>query len=166
VEADGGKHLHLPVQGLEEHGFLFGPTKAAGTAVEARVRVERLKRQYPLLGVGLNGQEGPRLKLITATGRLELSINGEKLVDAPCAWQSGQWCWLRLQSITQADGSLRIEGKAWMADTKEPENWMVRHTLAPERAADLDAGRASVWAAPFSKTEAAIDDIRVLPAAP
>lgn len=163
VAQDGdNKLLRLPVQGPTEHGFLCGPVKRDGITVQARIRAEKWKRQFPQFGVGLNGLEGLRLKLLTATGMLELSLNGEKLAEAPCGWESGQWIWFQLQSVARADGGWTVSGKAWADGATEPKEFQLTATVT----GDLDAGRASVWSAPFSKTISDIDDVTVTPVAP
>lgn len=161
VKAEGGnKFLELPGAPLETFGVLFGPSREADVTVGARIHATGKGRRFPVFGVGLNGVGGYRLQVAPAKKMLELYKGEELKVSAPLVWESGKWTHLRLRITSLNEGSLAVEGKAWLEGAAEPAAWAVRHA----EAGALPAGRASIWGNPFSGTPIRFDDLSLAPA--
>jgi len=79
------------------------------------------------------------------------------VATAPYTWDSGTWTKLRLQVRKTKEGELKVQGKVWKQDGKEPEAWIIDHTIMGE----LPAGRASIWGNPYSGTPIRYDDLSV-----
>lgn len=155
VRAEGdARFLELPGAPLETYGVLFGPAQTNEVAVSARVFGTASGRRFPAFGVGLGGVNGYKLRVSPGRKQLELLKGDTALQSVGFAWQSGQWTHLRLQ-IRQAGAVWKIEGKAWIAGTTEPADWLICHeeTEAPR------PGRASLWGAPYAGTPIRYDDL-------
>lgn len=157
AQEEANRVLALPVQGLEEHGFMCGPARADGVEIVVRIRAEKLKRQYPQMGVGLYGRDGLRLKFTAASGEVALTSAQGSLAKATVAWTSGAWMWFKLRAELQADGTRQVRGKVWADGQPEPAAWTVEAATKEE----LESGKSSVWCAPFSNTPAAVDDVTI-----
>ena len=159
VEVGGNKLLELPGDPLESFGLLFGPADRAEPDVRAKAWGESSGRRFPEFGVGTGDVAGYRLMLLPAQKKLELRRGEHKLTSAETLqpWRSGTWTWLRLRVSRQGNDRWAIEGKAWPADGGEPQAWQIRH----EASEPPQAGRASVWAVPFSGRPIRFDDLAV-----
>jgi hypothetical protein len=160
VEEGANRFIELPGAPLETFGVLFGPTESHGIGVSARVFGTGKGRRFPTFAVGLNGVGGYRLQVSPAKKLIELYRGDELLKSAPFQWEQGTWTVLRLQSRKVKDGEFAIEGKAWKHGAAEPKEWAISHTDA----AEVPAGRASIWGAPYSGTPIGFDDLNVMKA--
>jgi len=114
-------------------------------------------RRFPIFAVGLNGQNGYKLKVSPAKDALEICKGDEALTSVPYHWKSGAWTVLKLR-VRQAGGpGWKIEGKAWAQTEAEPKEW----TIALEEKAAPRPGRASIWGSPVSGTPIRFDDLSV-----
>jgi hypothetical protein len=77
-------------------------------------------------------------------------------VAVPFEWKSGEWTLLKLQVRKIEDGLWRVEGKAWLEDSR---NRTVGHHLGRE--AGTGPGRPGAWGSPFSGTPIWYDDLVV-----
>ena len=156
-EADGNKFLELPGTPLESFGVLFGPGETSGAAVSARISGTAKGRRYPTFGVGLGGVSGHKLQVSPGKNAVELFKDQEVRVSVPYEWKSGVWTLFRLQVRAVKDGAWRIEGKAWPQGSDEPKDWLI----AFDEKEKPVAGRASIFACPFSGTPIWFDDLAV-----
>src|SRR5688572_16206694 len=157
LEEGTNKFIELPGAPLETFGVLFGPTEPHGVSASARVFGSGKGRRFPTFAVGLNGVGGYRLQVSPAKKLIELYRGDEMLKSAPFEWEAGTWTVLRLQSRKIKEGEFAIEGKAWKHGAAEPKEWTISHTDTTE----VPAGRASIWAAPYSGTPVRFDDLKV-----
>ncbi len=161
VERDGNKVLELPGEPLDIFGMLFGPQQPPEATVSARIQSESIGRRFPEFGIGLGDIGGYKLMLLPGQKKLELRKGDDAVAsaDLPQPWESGSWTALRLQVRRVADGRWKVEAKAWPAKEPEPQAWPV--SLDASEAPP--AGRASLWAIPFSGKPIRFDDLRVDP---
>src|ERR1700722_2647602 len=153
-ESEGNKFLELPGAPLDTFGVLFGPTTNSGVCVSARIFATGKGRRYPQFGVGINGQNGYKLKISPAKDAVEIYRGDESVVSTPFHWKSGTWTMFKLQ-IRQIDGaSWKIEGKVWPQSETEPKEW----TIALDEKTAPRAGRVSIWGSPVSGTPIRFDD--------
>jgi hypothetical protein len=89
-------------------------------------------------------------------GQLEIYKGDEPLVGVPFAWISGQWTWMKLTVVKGASSGWIVEGRAWADGTPAPSEPLVRFEVPTE----ITAGRAAVWASPFSGTPIRFDDLK------
>jgi len=159
---ENDKVLEFPGEPLDVFGLLFGPTGAAEVDVRAHVWSAASGRRMPEFGVGTGDVAGYRLILLPAAKRLELRRGEEPVtsVEMKEPWRSGNWTWLRLRVAKQANGHWAVQGKAWPAEGKEPQDWQLSYDAAQAP----HAGRASVWGIPFSGQPIRFDDLSVEPA--
>ena len=159
AEIDGNKLLELPGEPLEVYGLLFGPENRTELDVRARVWGDASGRRFPEFGAGTGDVAGYRLMHLPGQKKLELRKGDHKLASAEMQqpWRTGTWTWLRLRVAGQGDNRWTVEGKAWPADGAEPQAWQIRH----EATEPPQAGRASVWAVPFSGKPIRFDDLSV-----
>lgn len=154
-ESEGNKYLELPGAPLDTFGVMFGPTTNAGVCVSARIFGTSKGRRFPQFGVGLDGQNGFKLKILPAKDTLEIYRGDDSVASVPFHWKSGEWTMFKLQ-VNQADASTwKIEGKAWPQSGTEPAGWMVsfEDKTAPR------PGRPSIWGSPVSGTPIRFDDL-------
>jgi hypothetical protein len=156
-ELEGNRFLELPGAPLESFGFLMGPARKEGLAVSARIQGTSRGRKFPTFAVSANGVGGYRLRVAPAKKSIEIVKGDVPLVDAPFAWKSGTWTWLRLQVRKVGDGIWRVEGKAWLEGEAEPEGWMI----SLEEKQEPVPGRPGAWGSPFSGTPIWFDNLRV-----
>ncbi len=157
ADVSGNKVLELPGAPLDTFGILFGPAEAAGLDVQARVSGTMKGRRYPVMGVGLNGVAGYRLRVAPAKKSLELFKGDDAIGAVPFVWESGSWTVLRLQSVKLATGEIRVRGKAWKQGGTEPTEWMIQHTDAK----GAPTGRPSLWGIPYADTPIQFDDLKI-----
>ena len=156
-ESEGNKYLELPGAPLDTFGVLFGPTTNGGVCVSARIFATGKGRRYPQFGVGLNGQNGYKLKLSPAKDAVEIYSGDESAASVPFHWKSGTWVMFKLQ-VRQIDGpAWKIEGKVWLQTETEPAAW----TIAVDEKTAPRAGGASIWGSPISGTPIRFDDLLV-----
>jgi hypothetical protein len=154
-ESDGNKYLELPGAPLDTFGVLFGPTTNAGVCVSARIYGTAKGRRYPQFAVGLDGQNGYKLKVSPAKDAVEIYKGDESVATAPFHWKTGSWTMFRLR-IRPTDGpAWKIEGKVWPQTEAEPKDW----TIALDEKAPPRPGRASLWGSPVSGTPIRFDDL-------
>jgi hypothetical protein len=156
VKAEGTNHyLEVSPDPLSSFGVLYGPALVS-CDVSAKICATSTGRRFPEIGVGCGDAGGYKLMLVPGQSSLEL-----RRADQPVAradydkWQSGQWFSFRLKFGPAGEGKWRLQGKVWPASGKEPDAWLISYdsTEAPI------AGRASVWASPFSGTPVRFDDL-------
>ena len=154
-EGEGNKYLELPGAPLDTFGVLFGPTTNAGVCVSARIYGTGKGRRYPQFGVGIDGQNGYKLKVSPAKDAVEIYRGDEAAAAVPFRWKSGTWTMFKLQ-IRQTDGpAWKIEGKVWPQTEAEPKEW----TIVLAEKTPPHAGRASIWGSPISGTPIRFDDL-------
>ena len=113
-------------------------------------------RRFPIFALGLNGVGGYRLQVSPAKKVIELLRADAPKTSVPYQWESGEWTHMRLH-VRKSPSGWKIEGKAWAEGKAEPASWMI----TTEDADDLPAGRAGVFASPFSGTPVRFDDLLV-----
>jgi hypothetical protein len=154
-ESEGNKYLELPGAPLDTFGVLFGPTTNVGVCVSARIYGTGKGRRYPQFGVGVDGQNGYKLKVMPAKDAVEIYRGDESVASVPFHWKSGAWSMFKLQ-IRQIDGSAwKIEGKVWPQTETEPKEW----TITLDEKTPPRPGRASIWGSPVSGTPIRFDDL-------
>jgi len=156
-EFEGDKVLELPGSPLETYGVLFGSSARDGLAVTARIHGTRKGRRYPAFAVSLGGVSGFRLQITPAKRALELLQGDQVLQSMPWEWKSGAWTHLRLQIIKASDATWLVQGKAWIAGSSEPDDWVLTRSQ-PEQPV---SGKPGIWGKPFSGTPIHFDDVRV-----
>jgi hypothetical protein len=154
-ESDGNKYLELPGSPLDTFGVLFGPTTNAGVCVSARIYGTARGRRFPQFGLGLDGQNGFKLKVSPAKDAVEIYKGDESVASIPYRWKSGTWTMFKLQ-IRQTDGpAWKIEGKVWPQAEAEPKEW----TITLDEKTAPHPGRPSIWGSPISGTPIRFDDL-------
>jgi hypothetical protein len=152
-ESEGKKYLELPGAPLDTFGVMFGPTTNAGVCLSAHVFGTGKGRRYPQFAIGLDGQNGYKLKVFPAKDTLEIFKGEESLASVPFHWKTATWTVLKMR-IRQTDGpAWKIEGKAWPQAEAEPKDW----TIAGEEKTAPRPGRASLWGSPVSGTPIRFD---------
>ena len=162
VDRDGNRCLELAGEPLDTFGLLFGPAQPAEAVASARIRGESTGKLFPELGVGLGDIGGYRLMLLPAQKKVQLRKGEDPVADGdlPQGWASGTWTALKIEVRKAQGGRWNVRGKAWPAGQPEP--------TVPTVSADIidapPAGRASVWAVPFSGKPVRFDDLSSAPA--
>lgn len=156
-EEGGNKFLELPGAPLETFAVMFGPTETENVTVSARAFGTRKGRRFPTFAVGLNGLGGCRLQVTPAKNAIELFKGDTLQASVPYDWPSGQWVRLRLQITKAGESRWRVAGKVWPDGAREPKEW----TITWDQTEPPLAGRATVWASPFSGTPIRFDDLQV-----
>lgn len=156
-EEAGNKFLELPGAPLETFAVLFGPTETEGISVSARAFGTRKGRRFPTFAIGLNGLGGCRLQITPAKNAIELFKGDTLQASVPYDWPSGQWVRLRLQITKAGENRWHVAGKVWLDGASEPEPW----TITWDQSDHPLAGRATLWASPFSGTPIRFDDLLV-----
>jgi len=160
VKADGAeKFLELPGAPLESYGLMFGSGNKEDWGAQARVFGTLRGRRFPVFGVSVNGVGGYRVVVAPAKRAIELLKGDEVKASAEFIWEDGTWTQVRVQIRKLADGTWKVEGKAWKDGEEEPSQWLVGWTEADSPV----AGRAAVWGQPFAGTPIRFDDLRILP---
>ena len=75
----------------------------------------------------------------------------------PFRWTAGTWYHLKTRVDVASDGSGVVRAKAWKRGDPEPDSWTISTTDKDE----LAAGRAGLFASPFSGTPILFDDLLV-----
>jgi hypothetical protein len=156
-EENGNKFLELPGSPLDSFSVQFGPAQTEDVSVSARINGTAKGRRFPTFGVGVNGTAGYRLQMSPAKKALELYRDQTLKQSIPYEWKSGNWTQFRLELRKLKEGLWKVEGKAWEEGTPEPKGWMIS---AEENEAP-NAGKASVFASPFSGVRLQFDDLVV-----
>jgi hypothetical protein len=157
AEREGNKLLELPGEPLDTFGLLYGPAQPAEATASARIQGESTARRFPEFGVGVGDIGGYRLMLLPGQKTLQIRKGEDPVANAamPPQWTSGGWTVLKIQIRKLDNGRWNVQGEAWPADQPEP--------TVPAVSADLidppPAGRASVWAVPFSGKPIRFDDL-------
>jgi outer membrane protein assembly factor BamB len=136
--------------------LFMGPWTLHDYTVEADVRVIERRRQLGDVGVFAQ-QYG--LVLFGNSQRVELhpwQPATAMTVTAPFAWKPDTWYRVKLRVENRADGTTRVQGKAWARGEPEPPGWLVEKVdRIPHR-----QGAPGLYAdAPFG---AYFDNIRVV----
>lgn len=157
VQQEGGnKFLELPGAPLDSYGVLFGPTENGDAVAGARIYATAKGRRVPTFALGLNGVGGYRIQISPEKKVLELYRGDTLKTNVPFSWESGQWTHLRVQ-VRKASSGWEIQGKAWTEGKAEPGSW----NITAQDTEDLPAGRAGIFASPFSGTPIRFDDLIV-----
>ena len=156
VKADGNNHfLEVAGEPLDSYGVLFGPTISLPD-VSAKIYATSTGRRFPEVGVGCGDAGGYKLMLVPGQSSLELRRGEDPVAHVGYdKWQSGQWFSFRLKVSAAGEGKWHIQGKVWPGAEKEPDGWSISYDAADDPA----AGRASVWASPYSGTPVRFDDL-------
>jgi hypothetical protein len=157
VVVENGAHwLELPGTPLDTFGALFGPSSAEPGSVQGKFFGTKTGRKFPTFGLSLRGAGGYRLMVSPGKGQLEIYKGDEPLVGVPFAWTSGQWTWMKLTVVRGPSSGWVVEGRAWSDGAQAPAEPLVRFEVPTE----ITAGRAAVWASPFSGTPIRFDDLK------
>lgn len=155
---DNNSYLELTPAPIDSYAVLFGREDATATSILARIFASSAGKRFPEFGVGLAGSAGYKLRLMPATGQLQLLKNEDVLAIAPYVWTTSTWTTFHLRITEPAAGKLRLEGKAHPSDKAVPAEWMLSFTDADD---DPPKGRAGIFASPYSETPIRFDDIVV-----
>lgn len=158
-ENRGKRFLEIPGEPLDTFGVLFGPADFVSGDISAMVWGEASGKRFPEFGIGSNDTGGIKLWVFASQQRLELRRGDDVIASAPFVWHSTTWTYLRLRVSKTADNHFHIDGKSWNDGTPEPRTWMVGADVSDP----LSAGRASLWALPFSGAPLRFTDLRVKP---
>lgn len=158
VGDDGGKKfIEIPGEPLDTFGVLFGPAEFVAGDISAMAWGKASGKRFPEFGIGSNDTGGIKLWVFASQNRLELRRGDDVIASAPYVWHSGAWTRLRLRVSHTAENRFHLEGKSWNDGTPEPQTWMVGADVSDP----LSAGRASLWALPFSGLPIRFTDLRV-----
>jgi hypothetical protein len=158
-EANGNKHLELPGSPLDTYGFLFGPTFRENATATARFFGEARGRRFPTFDLGLNGVGGYRLRVSPGKKQLEILRSDALKQSVPLEWTPGKWTHLKL-TVTRQNDKFVVSGKFWQEGGKEP----AKPTITFTDSEAPPAGRASIFASPYSGLPIRFDDLSVSPA--
>ena len=161
-EEQGKRFLELPGAPLDTFGLLFGPTQNEGVSASARFFGTKQGRKFPSFGISLNGAGGYRLQVSPAKKALEIYKGDELKAGAPFEWVSGDWSVLRVEVSKAPGGGLLVQGRAWLAESREPEAWGIFY----EDKEPVGAGRPAIWGSPFSGSPIRFDDLSVMARTP
>ena len=127
VTLDGQKVLQkAPDETLFSRIRMFiGPTDWSNYTFEGDVRVNMKRRQMG--DIGLTAQ---RYTLALYGNEQKLKIEPwepevQRTVSVPFEWKQDAWYRLKLRVENQADGKVRVRGKAWAVGQPEPAEWMI-----------------------------------------
>jgi len=154
-ESEGNKYIELPGAPLDTFGVMFGPTTNVGVCVSARIYGTSKGRRYPQFAVGLDGQNGYKLKISPAKDAVEIYKGDESVASAPYHWKTSTWTVLKLRIRLMDGPAWKIEGKVWPQSDAEPKDW----TVALDEKTAPRPGRASFWGSPVSGTPIRFDDL-------
>jgi hypothetical protein len=158
-KVDGNGVLELAADPLDTDGFLFGPADKTDYVVSARIQASATGKRFPEFGAGAYGPGQYRLWVMPAVGQLQLVKADDVKMALPYAWTSGQWTRLKLAVHKTSDGKVRVEGKAWPDGKEEPKEWLVHF----EDTEPPQAGKACLFATPYSGQVTRFDDVVVAP---
>ena len=158
-DVDGDRVLELAGLPLDSLGTLFGPAGDSPTGrVSARIWAATTGRRFPEFGVGLNDAGGYKLWLMPRQKLVVIRKGDEDVASAPyVSWDTETWTRFRLQVVKAGDDAWTVRGKVWPDGADEPKDWTVSFN---EKEAP-SAGRASLWANPYSGQPTRFDDLRV-----
>jgi outer membrane protein assembly factor BamB len=127
---DGEKVLHkAPLDTIFKRTRVFlGPTTSSNYTFEADVRAAMRRRQMG--DVGITAQRYS-LVLYGTSQRLKLEPwepETQRTVTVPFAWKPDTWYRLKLRVENEADGEVRVQGKAWPVGEPEPAAWLIDKT--------------------------------------
>jgi len=157
VEAlDGRKALKLAEAPLAEDAVILGPSFKGAGSVMASVKADKKRRSFPRFGVGLHGISGYRLRVVGASGMVELVKNEEVVKAVAFAWKSELWTTLKLE-LREADGKWIVEGRVWAEGTEAPGE----PTIALETDKEPGQGKASLWGTPYAGLPIWFDSVEI-----
>jgi outer membrane protein assembly factor BamB len=124
---DGEKVLHKePLDTIFKRArVFFGPTTLSDYTFEADVRAVERRRQMG--DVGITAQRYS-LVLYGTSQRLKLEPwepETTRTVAVPFSWKPDSWYRLKLRVSNQANGAVRVQGKAWPTGQPEPDAWNI-----------------------------------------
>jgi outer membrane protein assembly factor BamB len=105
--------------------MFFGSPESSNYTVEADVRAPTRRRQQG--DVGITAQRYS-LVLYGTSQRIKLEPwepETARTVTLPFAWKPDTWYHAKLRVENQADGSVRVRGKAWAVGDPEPAAWLI-----------------------------------------
>lgn len=121
------------------------------------VKATKRRRSTPRMGVGLHGISGYRLRLVPATGTVELVKSEEVVKSVEFKWSSDQWFTLRLTIEAASDAKWTISGWVSAKGKEAPEV----PTITMESDEKPGQGKASVWGTPYSGTPIFYDNLMI-----
>ena len=152
---DGNKVLQLEPLPLAESGVIFGKSLKGAASVTADVKASKLRRSSPRFGVGLHGISGYRLRVVPASGKLEVVKSEEVIHSVDYKWTSDQWLTLRLTIEAGAESKWVISGWVWQRGGEAPKEPAITFQ-SDERPGQ---GKASIWGTPYSGTPISYDNV-------
>ncbi len=130
VTLDGQKVLQkAPDESIFQRGrIFFGATDWSNYTIEADVRVSTRRRQMGDIGI-----TGQRYSLVLYGNSQQLKLEPwepeiQRTVTVPFAWKPDAWYHLKLRVQNAANGSVRVQGKAWPTGDAEPAVWQIDKT--------------------------------------
>jgi hypothetical protein len=159
TDAGGERFLELAGLPMESLGALFGPALDGPTGgVSARLWAAATGKRTPEFGVGLGDAGGYKLWLMPRQKRVAIRKGDQTLATAPyVGWNTDSWTRFRFEVIKAGEGAWSVRGKVWPDQASEPAEWTISFDETEEPA----AGRASVWAHPYSGKPTRFDDLRL-----
>ena len=156
----GERLLELSPHPADTFGLLFGPAEHATGTVSTRVWAAATGRRVPEFGVGSNDTGGYKLWLMPRVKQVVIRKTDQTIATAPYdAWESESWTQFRLSVVKMGEGAWKVQGKVWPGGADEPKEW----TVSFDETAEPAAGRASLWANPYSDEPVRFDDLHVTP---
>jgi outer membrane protein assembly factor BamB len=124
---DGGKVLHKePLDTIFKRArVFFGPATLSNYTFEADVRGVERRRQMADVGITVQRYS---LVLYGTAQRLKLEPwepETTRTVSVPFSWKPETWYRLKLRVANEANGAVRIQGKAWPTGQPEPAAWQI-----------------------------------------
>ena len=158
-DVGGERVLELAGLPLDSLGALFGPAgESPNAGVAARVWAATTGRRFPEFGVGLSDAGGYKLWLMPRQKLVVIRKGDEDVASAPyVSWKTETWTRFRLEVAKAGEGAWTVRGKVWPDGSGEPKDW----TVAFNETEEPPAGRASLWANPYSGQPTRFDDLRV-----
>lgn len=161
-EIEGRKALKLAEAPLAEDAVILGPSFKGAGSVTAAVKADKKRRSFPRFGIGLHGISGYRLRVVGASGTVELIKNEEVVKSVPFVWKSEAWNVLKLE-IREKDGKWSVEGRVWPDGEEAPKE----PTIALEAESAPGQGKASLWGTPYAGLPIWYDSVEIVsPAMP
>jgi hypothetical protein len=155
VAAGDGKAVEIAAAPLVDSGAIFGESMQGSGSVQATVVAGAKPRSSPRFGVGLHGLSGYHMRVVPASGQLELVKNEETVLVVPFTWTPGQALTLRLDITAAGEGKWRVEGRPWPAAAERPAE--------PQIALDAEGkpgtGKASIWGTPYAGLPIRFDNL-------
>ncbi len=124
---DGQKVLAKPANEtlFKRMRIFIGAADSSNYTIEADIRAPEKRRQ-----MGDAGIIGQTYSLVLFGNRQRLEMwpwqeNTHRVISVPFEWKPDTWYHLKLRVQNQADGTTRVQGKAWKTGDPEPAAWQV-----------------------------------------